>query len=103
MSICPTIFPCVGAVLTVVTLVVIAWLVLRPDVRFGWWTRFGLCLTAAGLLLSSVERVFIGTPFADWSHVVMRIGLLVFLAGLAYGGFKARRDSTSGKARHNEP
>lgn len=77
-----------NVVLTVAILGVTAWLILWRVVRFGWWTRFSLCLTASGLLLMSVERVFVGTPFADWAHLVVRVGLLLFLIGLGYGGVR---------------
>ena len=77
-----------NAALTITILGVIVWLILWRVVRFGWWTRFGLCFAAAGLLLMSVERVFVGTPFSDWAHLVVRVGLLVFLIGLGCGGVR---------------
>lgn len=73
------IYDLASVVLSVAILVLFAHLMLAGRRPIPRWLGRGAGMVAAAIVLTLAERLFPGSPFRDWSFVLLRVGLLVCL------------------------
>lgn len=76
---------------------IVVWkLASKPD-SFTPAERYGMGLAAAGAVLTIGPVTFDGSPFDDWSGVLLRLGMAVYFVGRLtrhrYNNWRARRDA----------
>jgi hypothetical protein len=78
-----TVFDFGGGVASGIALIIAGRVMICGRRSMDSWMRISVGVVAAALVLTFVERMTPGSPFADWAFLLLRFGIVVLFFRLA--------------------